>query len=93
MSATVESRVAGAELNMDNVSLDKGSSLAVAKVSDVIRVRREELEAENTGESSTANVNDGDNTTGKSMSTSSKSTPSKGTSDDTLPSPSLMTMN
>ena len=65
-------------------SLDKGSSLAVAKVSDVIRVRREEeLEAENTGESSTANVNDGDDTTGKSMSTSFKSTPSKGTSDDT----------
>ena len=32
--------MAGAELNIDNVSLDKGSSLAVAKVSDVIRVRR-----------------------------------------------------
>ena len=27
-------------LNMGNVSLDKGSSFAVAKVSDVIRVRR-----------------------------------------------------
>ena len=41
---------------------------------------REELEAENTGKSSTAN--DGDDTTGKNISTSSKSILTKGISDD-----------
>ena len=51
------------------------------KLTETFMKVKEELEAENTGKSSTAN--DGDDTTGKSMSTSSKSTPTKENSVDT----------